>query len=147
MGESMRTVCAIEGMPSMSTVFKWLREIPEFTQQYTRAKEESADVLAEDIISIADDGTNDTYKRDLGDGTESEEVNFDHIQRSKLRVEARKWIAAKLKPKKYGDKIQQEHVGANGGPLFVIQAPKRIDDLTEWQKEAQAEAERMLKDR
>lgn len=107
-GESMRTITAQDGMPAISSVFKWLRLFPEFAEQYARAKEQAADLMAEDIISIADDGSNDTYKRDLGDGLMAEEVNFDHIQRSKLRVEARKWIAAKLKPKKYGDRIQQD---------------------------------------
>ena len=101
MGKSVRTVCKQEDMPAMSTVFKWLRENDDFSEQYARAKEESADVLAEEILDIADDGQNDTYIDDKGN------VKTDHdvIARSRLRVDARKWIAAKLKPKKYGDKI------------------------------------------
>ncbi len=51
----MRTVCKPESMPSMQTVFSWLRTLPDFLEQYTRAKQESADALVEEMIDIADD--------------------------------------------------------------------------------------------
>src|SRR5690348_10848638 len=59
LGTSMRSVSKNPDMPAMSTMFKWLREHPEFSEQYTRAKQESADAMAEDVLDIADDGTND----------------------------------------------------------------------------------------
>lgn len=105
-GESMRSISRDEDMPAMSTLFKWLREHEEFSQQYARAKEESADALVEEILDIADDGVNDWMEKH---GKEGEaigyQVNGEHIQRSRLRVDTRKWAASKLKPKKYGDRL------------------------------------------
>jgi hypothetical protein len=67
------------------------------------------------MLDIADDGTNDWAKQQLGeDGPEVEVLNKEHIQRSRLRIETRKWLASKLKPKKYGDKITTEHTGTVG---------------------------------
>lgn len=114
-GESLRTICKSEDMPAASTVFKWLSERPEFSEQYARAREAQADHLAEEILQIADDGENDTYQTDNGLS-----VNHDVIQRSKLRVDARKWLAGKMAPKKYGDKIENTLLGPNGGPVQIV---------------------------
>lgn len=92
-------------MPCMSTVFKWLREKDDFSQQYARAKEECADALAEEILDIADDSTNDYMEKRAEDGDVAWwEFKSEHVQRSKLRVDSRKWLASKLKPKRYGDR-------------------------------------------
>jgi hypothetical protein len=103
-GKSMRTVCSADEMPDKATVFRWIRTIEEFRNQYTRAKEESADALTDEMIDIADDGTNDYITKTNDDGSEYEALNSEHIQRSRLRIETRKWLSSKLKPKKYGDK-------------------------------------------
>lgn len=103
-GQSMRTVCALDEMPAMSTVFKWLREIKGFSEQYARAKEESTDAMAEDVLDIADDGSNDWMEKQYGDA-EFWVTNGEALQRSRLRVDTRKWLMSKMKPKKYGDKI------------------------------------------
>lgn len=105
MGESMRTVCIEETMPAMSTIFKWLRENDQFSEQYARAKQESADAMAEEILDIADNGTNDWETIELENGYEKEVINHEVLARSRLRVDTRKWLMAKMKPKKYGDKI------------------------------------------
>ncbi len=104
-GHSLRTVCKQEGMPSKAAVFRWLRIYPEFLANYTRAKQESADALVEEILDIADDGTNDWMEVHGKDGKTGYAFNSEHFQRSRLRVDTRKWIAAKQKPKKYGDKL------------------------------------------
>jgi hypothetical protein len=103
-GKSLRAIADIEGMPSTATILKWLRTRPEFALQYARAKEEQAEAFVEEMIDIADDGRNDWMER-LGPGgvPVGWELNGEHVQRTKLRLDARKWIAAKLKPKKYGD--------------------------------------------
>lgn len=98
--KSLKTICENEYMPAVRTVLYWLKSNEDFLHQYTRAKEEQADFLAEEIIEIADDSSNDTLYGDFGPMENKEWVN-----RSKLRVEARKWVASKLKPKKYGDKV------------------------------------------
>lgn len=109
-GEPLVRICKDEEMPGTSTVYRWLAASQEFRDMYARAREDQADTLADEIIEIADDGANDTYTKD---GIEL--TNHDVIARSKLRVDARKWIAAKLKPRKYGDKVEHEH----GGNLSV----------------------------
>lgn len=105
-------------MPCVATIFNWLRIHPEFLEQYTRAKEEQADALAEDMLDIADDGINDWMaKMGPGDIPVGWQINGEHVQRSRLRIETRKWIASKLKPKKYGDKVNVEATGKDGTPL------------------------------
>lgn len=119
-GESMRSVSRDKGMPAMSTLFKWLREHPKFSEQYAKAKEESADALVEDMLDIADNVSNPV----LVDGVPLEvngemvtAVDSASVAHARLRVDTRKWAASKLKPKKYGDKITQEQTGADGGPI------------------------------
>ena len=120
-GKSMRTVCLADGMPAMSTVFKWLREHPLFSEQYTKAKAEAADAMVEEMTDIADDGRNDWMEVHDKDGNAiGWKVNGEHVQRSRLRVETRKWIAAKLKPKKYGDKIDMNHGVQPENPLATL---------------------------
>lgn len=109
-GKSLRTCCKAEDMPGMSTVFKWLRTIPEFAQQYAKAKEESADALVEEMLDIADDGRNDWVETNDPENP-GYRLNGEHYQRSRLRVDTRKWAASKLKAKKYGDKVGIEHSG------------------------------------
>ncbi len=110
-GYSLRSVCEEKDMPAASTVFKWLRIYPEFVEQYARAKQESADAMAEDILDIADNATYDWMDIQLQSGGIKEIPDNEVIQRSKLRVETRKWIMAKMKPKKYGDKVDITSAG------------------------------------
>ena len=101
-GKSLRTIAALDGMPAQSTIMVWLDgKHPDFTEQYARAREAQADKLAEEILAIADDGRSDTYL----DAEGNEKTDNEAIQRSKLRVDTRKWLASKMAPKKYGDKV------------------------------------------
>lgn len=100
---SLRTICKKLGIAPQS-VLNWLNENPDFLAQYTRAKQEQADFLAEEMLDIADDGTNDFMTITKGDASYVVE-NKEWTSRSKLRVETRKWLASKLKPKKYGEKL------------------------------------------
>ncbi len=111
-GKSLRTVCKQEGMPSLETVFRWLREKPEFRDQYAHAKNESADALVEEMLDIADDAN--------GDHDDEGRYVSENVQRSKLRIDTRKWIAAKMKPKKFGDHIDVNHGGQTDNPLHAI---------------------------
>lgn len=111
-GRSLRTICKADDMPSCVTVYAWMRAHPEFLKQYTRAKEDSADALAEEMLDIADDGTNDWYEQQISEGVVLKKPDTEHINRSRLRVDTRKWIASKLKPKKYGEKLDIAHSGS-----------------------------------
>lgn len=111
-GESLRAICADEGMPGKTTVFRWLGDDAAFRDQYARAREAQADAIFDDILEIADDARNDWMVRaGGGDDDPGLAFNTEHVQRSKLRIEARKWMAGKLRPKVYGDKLDVEHSG------------------------------------
>jgi hypothetical protein len=109
-GESLKSICEDDGMPARSTVFKWLAENTTFSDMYARAREEQADAVFDEILSIADDGRNDWMER-RGEEDAGWVTNGENLQRSKLRIDARKWMAGKLRPKKYGDKLDIEHSG------------------------------------
>lgn len=120
-GVSMRTACKPDDMPSVATAFGWMRKHPEFLELYTRAKAEAADALVEEMMDICDDGTNDWMEVHDKDGEcIGYKVNGEHVQRSRLRVETRKWIAAKLKPKKYGEKVDVNHGTQPGDPILGL---------------------------
>lgn len=110
-GKSLRSICRAEDMPGLATVFVWLNKHSEFAEQYAHAREAQADTLADEITDIADDSTNDYMERVTKDGGTELVLDAEHINRSRLRVDARKWIASKLKPKKYGDTQRVEHSG------------------------------------
>lgn len=107
-GQSMRKACENDWAPAKRTVFMWLRTNPEFLHQYERAKNEAADSFVDDMTDIADDGRNDWMTNNDPENA-GYKANGEHVQRTRLRLDARKWIASKLKPKKYGDKIEHEH--------------------------------------
>jgi hypothetical protein len=118
-GESVRSICRDEAMPASSTIFLWLQKHSEFTEQYARASEARADALFEEALEIADDGSQD-YKLVDRDGKETEVFDSEHVQRSKLRVDTRKWMIGKMQPKKYGEKVLQEISGPSGGPVETV---------------------------
>jgi transposase-like protein len=106
-GESLRAICRDDGMPAPSTVLSWKDEYKDFGEQYARAREAGYTLLAEEIIEISDDGTNDYVERENQRTGRTEVLaDTDHIQRSKLRVDTRKWILSKMLPKVYGDKLE-----------------------------------------
>jgi hypothetical protein len=117
LGESLREICRGEAMPDKSTVMRWLATHPEFRDQYASAREAQADYYAEEIIEISDDGTNDWMERQIGDGETITVENKEVLARSRLRVDTRKWLMARMAPKKYGDKITQELTGKDGKDL------------------------------
>jgi hypothetical protein len=117
-------------MPDKSNVFRWLANNEEFRDQYNIARVVQADYYSEEIIEICDDGTNDWMARrsesEKGAGVNTGWVlNGEHVQRSRLRVDTRKWVAARLNPKKYGDRLTNEHSGPDGGPIETVTEIKR----------------------
>jgi hypothetical protein len=130
-GESLRQICADDNMPARSTVFKWLSENDKFSDQYARAREEQADTLADEIVGISDEECTmiraDKHPAVKGEDEEGNlEVVFDSVAvaRNKLRVDARKWVASKLKPKKYGDKVDVGIGNTDDKPLQIDDGTK-----------------------
>lgn len=113
-------------MPSKAAVYLWLTQHKEFVDMYTRAKEDSADTLADEILEISDDARNDWMQRNHGEDDPGWVANGEHIQRSRLRVDARKWIAAKLKPRKYGEFARTELTGEGGEAIRVAVIERRV---------------------
>ena len=101
-GESLRSMCLEDRMPSKTTVFKWLIDNASFSDQYARARETQADTLFDDILHIADAARLKT--------------DSDALNHAKVRIDARKWMAGKLRPKKYGEKLSL--TDGDGGPLI-----------------------------
>ena len=97
-GKSLRAVCAEDGMPPMKTIYRWLEANEEFRHQYARAREKQADYFAEEIIEIAD----------------SAEAESAAVSKAKLQIDARKWAASKIAPKKYGDKTELDVKSSDG---------------------------------
>jgi len=118
-GKSLREICRAEGMPSKTTVMRWLADSQEFRDQYARAREAQADHFADEILEIADDATNDWMTRKVGEETTTV-ADHEHISRSRLRVDARKWLMSKMAPKKYGDKLDMELSGKDGAPIVPV---------------------------
>lgn len=145
LGESLREICREDGMPTKTTVMRWLadNENLEFRDQYARARELQAEHWAEEIVEIADDATNDWMMRRNKDGSDSdvETVNAENINRSRLRVDTRKWLMARMAPKKYGDRVTNEMVGKDGGPIETVTYTnaERAKALLGLIKKAQAE--------
>lgn len=110
-GKSLNQLFKEDWTPSSQTFYIWLEKDEAKSKRYARACEVRADTIFEQILEIADDSSQDTIIVPIGEGIEVEKLNPEFVQRSRLRVDARKWVVAKLNPKKYGDKIEQTHLG------------------------------------
>jgi hypothetical protein len=118
-GESLRSICADEGTPSKSTFLKWVSEDAELSDQYARAMERRADSLFDEMFAIADDASNDWVERE-GDDGEGYRLNGEHVQRSRLRIDTRKWALARMNPKKYGEKQEIHNKHDVADPLAAL---------------------------
>lgn len=107
-GQTLREICRRDGMPPATTVRTWARDNREgFSERYALAREVGCFEMVDEIIEIADDGQNDWMARNgQGDEAAGWQVNHEHIQRSRLRIDTRKWLASKVLPKVFGDKVE-----------------------------------------
>jgi len=118
-GESLRSIVKDDSMPGQATVYEWLFKFPSFAEQYTRAREEQADTLADEIIAIADEDPTMQEFRDKEGNVVDIRIDSGYVAYQKQRIEARKWTAMKLKPKKYGDRVV--HAGDDDNPVVIEQ--------------------------
>jgi hypothetical protein len=103
-GKSISKACKEVGIATSSYML-WLSRSEQYARDHARAMESRADVIFEEIIEIADSTEDDIIMSDEGKPI----TNHNVIQRDRLRVDARKWIAAKMNPKKYSDKYSVDH--------------------------------------
>ena len=131
-GESMRSISRDEKMPCMATLFRWLSEKKKFKEQYVIAKTESADVHADDMLDIADNQVSQPLLNEEGKPAKDSKgdvimvISAIAVQHARLRVDARKWVSSKLKPKKYGDKMHL--AGDEDNPVVVTEVKRTIID-------------------
>ena len=113
-----------DDMPDKVTINIWRRKHPEFRSQYALAKAEQLEFCMEDLLEIADDATNDWMEKyDSETDCIGWRINGEHIQRSRVRIDTRKWIASKLAPKIYGNEKRVEELeGENERVKAELQA-------------------------
>lgn len=132
-GQSLREICRDDHMPAEATVREWAltenEKRPGFPAHYAKAREVGYMRMADELLEIADDGSNDWMERN-GQDNEGWQTNGEALQRSRLRVDTRKWLLSKALPKIYGDKLQQEHTSPDGTmtPTVIERVIIRPDD-------------------
>lgn len=119
-GESLNAICKDDGMPDESTVRMWaLDDYRGFAPNYARAREIGYQKMADEIIAISDDSSNDVIQTEQG-----ERPNAEFVARSRLRVDSRKWMLSKMLPKVFGDKVENIHSGG----IKVESVTRRVID-------------------
>lgn len=123
-GETLIAICRDEGMPDERTVRGWaLKPQHPFYPKYTRGRELGYMRMADELIHIMDDGQNDWMARQIAEMAEDDprriawQLNGEHVARSRLRIDGRKWLLSKALPKIYGDKVAL--TDAEGGKLVI----------------------------
>ena len=103
-GQSLTTICLDASQPSRQTVYKWIYQQTEFADSYTRAREMYADYVFDGLLDLCD----------------NEELAPQDVQKAKLQIDTRKWVLARMSPKKYGDRAALELSGEGGGPITIV---------------------------
>ncbi len=111
-GRSLQSIARMDDMPCLATLCNWLNGNQAFLDQYEKARVAQADTLADQIMDLADQEPERHPVTGAIDGAA--------VQLQKLRIDARKWVAAKLKPKKYGDRVETTVKGDADNPLHVL---------------------------
>lgn len=102
-GETLRAICRDRSLPTETVVRGWVVDRPRFAAAYERAREIGYAALADQLLEIADDSSADTYLDDKG----KERSVTEAIQRSRLRIDTRKWLLAKVLPRLWGDRPEK----------------------------------------
>lgn len=126
-GKSLRDIGKIEGLPCVDTIMQWASEDREFSEQYARAMEVRHELMAAELLEIADKGSNDWMQSNDPENP-GYSLNGEHIQRSRLRVDTRKWLLSKLAAKKYGEKVDLNVQGNLGIDMTVAEQAQSIRD-------------------
>ena len=123
-GESVNSILKMEGMPVTSTFYKWVMEDENLEKNYARACEFRADFLFEQLLSIAD-GDHRVKEIEDPDGNKIKVVEDDRttVSRDALSCDVRKFMIAKLAPKKYGNKIDVTTDGEKINKVTVFELP------------------------
>lgn len=122
-GQSLASICDEEGMPSTSTVMYWRHTKPDFKAQYEASREAQADAIFEELLEIADDGSNDWMEVQSAKGKIDIVLDKEHVQRSRVRIDTRFRMLEKMNSKRYGAKVELDHRSGDG-----TMSPKNMND-------------------
>src|SRR6185503_2410404 len=128
-GMTLREICKQPGMPSAPTVRRWVvADLDGIAERYVRARDAQANHWADEILEIANDGSNDWMQLQTERGNVKTVLDREHVQRSALRIDARKWLLAKLHPQLFGERIAHQTLGADGRPVDPTKHTITIND-------------------
>jgi hypothetical protein len=130
LGNSLRKVCLADDMPDITTIIRWTRENKEFCQQYDRACVDRGNHLAEEALEIADQTPETEPVRDKDGEIIDMRLHSAYVSWQKNRVDARRWFASKMSPKRFGDKVQTEVSGIDGSAIQVETVALDVASLT-----------------
>ncbi len=128
-GFTVKQACAQDGMPAPSTIYLALANDADFSERYARAREAQLVRWEDELLEIADDGTNDWMQRQVGEEV-VEVVNHENIQRARLRADTRKWLMSKRMPQRYGDRLE-----LGGEVKHVSTVSDQLPTEAEWEAE------------
>ncbi len=117
-GLSVSDISKMEDMPHTPTIYAHIRKNKELEEAYKLAREVQAELMLDELIAIADDGRNDYMEKLDEEGQVAGfSLNGEFVQRSRLRIDTRKWIMARMAPRRYSERVVQELVGKDDGPI------------------------------
>lgn len=125
-GITLSEICRRDHMPDRTVWYDWMKSDDDLAQRFARARESGFDVIAEECVRIAEDGSNDWMERRRQDGSVDKVLDAEHVQRSKLRIETRLKLLAKWSPKKYGESMKL--IGDPDNPIAVTEIKRVVVD-------------------
>lgn len=128
-GDSLRAICRTDGLPCRDVVNDWLMRgeletagpYRDFLTAYDRAKRLGLDEQFDELLEIADDSSHDWMETEKG-----QQLDREHVRRSEVRINTRKWRLEKLEPTRFGPKVTTELSGPNGGPIEQVHRIERV---------------------
>ena len=132
-GSHLAKVCKADGMPHLRTVYRWLQDREEFSAAYDRARQVRAETWEGEIAEIADDTSQDFIDKTKPDGETYRAFDAEHVQRSKLRIDSRKWLMAKAAPKRFG-----EHLNIDQTSEVTVKQDLDLSHLTKRERDVWA---------
>ncbi len=114
-GEFLNAICAEEGMPSQSQMYRYLHKNEKARDTYYDARENQQEAWADEILAISYDTSQDFSVDDRGRRVSHNDV----VQRARLKTDNLKWLMARMAPKRFGEKNQTEISGSGGAPVAM----------------------------